>query len=44
MTPLQRELKSMGMSNEDVAQMLLLSEDDVLIDPDGFIEDDDEEN
>ena len=44
MTPTSRMLKEMGMSEEDVAQMLELSEDDVLIDLDGFSEDDDEEN
>jgi DNA-directed RNA polymerase sigma subunit (sigma70/sigma32) len=36
-------LKEMGMSEEDVAQMLELSEDDVLILNDEFSEDDDEE-
>ena len=44
MSPDSKMLKEMGMSKEDVAQMLLLSEDDVLVDPDGFNEPDDEED
>ena len=45
MTPLQKELKSMGMSKEDYAELIALSEDDVLVEDfecDGDYEDDEE--
>ena len=43
MTPSSKMLKEMGMSKEDIAQMILLSEDDVLTYPDEFNSEEDEE-